>query len=585
MVQRVEYSVLPGVTDETFLTTINKLVGHIKRTELDYRALRDWLRENGIWDKERVPIVCELLDLRFEKKTPASLGPWAEKFFESDGAEAQRALLFDRLLRENTLLIKYVLEALDMEGGGRLHSTYELHRMLSSYVYPGTPIGLTEFQAWIKWMVLSGRIKLVGIRWGLTDEGKTVVPRMRMIDVDEFLEDEADELDAADAAGAEPAQPQSAETEAKSAPTEPAKDEVALDKKSAKNAAPAKQDKKAAVAKADSAQSKDSAATSDGPAEDLPDMPPEAPPVDDEVFRQYEATLEVESEAESPGSSQTEHRPPAHRATIPPGQLVQYASVEVACPKEMLDTPEVINRLREFGRQRGLGGGSLLLAHGIENRMAESEAVRHLFLAGVLARLYAERPDGSLADLLVDRVGSVQPVAVLLDRPETLPEVIVRWGLAHPDRASMSVRTVLLDAIVGGRILKARQDMPTVLAEAATSEVLLGLLSQGVLRGAGPTAQFWLVREMVRIGLWSHDAATSISFVPNRANRLFAYRLHLLDSHFALGVPRLIEIARTLNHILPPGSVEARAFEELAPSDHLRFDCKQVEICQRPCGL
>ena len=149
----------------------------------------------------------------------------------------------------------------------------------------------------------------------------------------------------------------------------------------------------------------------------------------------------------------------------------------------------------------------------------------------------------------------------------------------------MTVRTVLLDAIVGGRILRARQDMPTVLAEAATSEVLLGLLSQGVLRGAGPSAQFWLVREMVRIGLWRHDAAKKIAFVPSRPNRLFAYRLRLIDSHFAVGVPRMIDIARTLNHILPPGSVEARAFEELAPSDHLRFDCKQVEICQRPCGL
>ena len=60
-----------------------------------------------------------------------------------------------------------VLEALDVEQGGRLHSTHELHRMLTSYVYPGKHISLVDFQEWLVWAEAAGAIRFVGIRWGL----------------------------------------------------------------------------------------------------------------------------------------------------------------------------------------------------------------------------------------------------------------------------------------------------------------------------------------------------------------------------------------------------------------------------------
>ncbi len=128
-------------------------------------------------------------------------------------------------------------------------------------------------------------------------------------------------------------------------------------------------------------------------------------------------------------------------------------------------------------------------------------------------------------------------------------------------------------------------DLPAQLAEAASSEVLLTTLTQTVLRGAHPVAAFWLVRELVRVGLWTRPAATEVAFVPWRAARLMAYRLRLIDSHFAVGVPLLLQVAKRLATLLPPGSVEAMALEALAPGDHLRFDCQAVEICQTPCAL
>lgn len=594
MAQRVDYAVFPGVREEAFLATVNKVFGHVRRSQLNTREFREWMKDEGLWNKDDAQQILSLLDLHTDGT--ARLGPWAEKFFGAADDEQTKEMLYKRLADENTLLCKYVLEALDTEGGGRLHSTYELHRMLTSYVYPGKPIALVPFQNWIKWIVASGRVKLIGIRWGLTDLGKQAVPRLRAIDVDEYMEDEA----AAALAGAPPPPPQPATAPAAVAPVAAA----------------------APVPAAKAVPTKKKAADAD-PEEEFLDMPPESEPVDESVYQKYEHRFDpaetqsdsgklVPTKAAQHGSTsalrsqaprpQPQAQPvqvalasgeaetyvstatslPRQTATL--GVVVRQMRAETACSAAPLEFAEVLNSLRTYGREHKLGGGSLLLAHGLESRMAQSEAVRHLMLAALLARLYSLRPDGSLVDLLTERVGGLGPVAVLLDRPEALAEVVVRWGLGQGDPASTALRAALLDAVLGGRALKAQADLPTVLAEAPSAEVLIGLLNQGLLRGAPVTAQLWLVREMVRAGLWTRPSALDIAFVPTRAVRLMAYRLRLLDSHFAQGAAMMIQVARRLAPLFPPGSVEAAALAELAPSDHLRFDCARVPICQQPCA-
>lgn len=569
MAQRIEYAVFPAIREDAFIATMNKIHGHVRRSQLSARDFREWMKDEGLWNKDDAAHLLAFIDVRSDAN--AQLGPWAEKFFAATDDDQAKELLYKRLVDENTLLVKYVLEALDIEGGGRLHSTYELHRMLTSYVYPGKHIGLVPFQNWIKWIVASGRVKLIGIRWGLTDLGKQAVPRVRSIDVDEFLEDEA-----AGVAVAAPAAPPPA----------------------AAVAAPA-------AAKAPAAKAKATSATQDfdGDGEEMLDLPPEAEPVDESLFQQYEAKFEqAESEpvaaapkgkaaksvAIAPAVENTA-APASKAAALPrqttgPAAIARLALVEVACAKQAPEVGELITQLRDYGRANALGGGSLLLAHGLESRLAQNEAARHLFLAALLARLYAARADGSLVDLLIERVGALAPVAVLLDRPEALAEVVVRWGLAAGDSASNALRAALFDAVLGGRALKSQADLPTALAESASAEVLIGQLNQGLLRAAPVTAQLWLVREMVRAGLWTRASATEIAFVPTRAVRLMAYRLRMIDTHFALSAAALIQIAKRLVSVLPAGSVEAAAFEALAPNDHLRFDCSNVLICQQPCA-
>ncbi len=537
MAQRIDYAFFPGVRDELLWPTVNKVLGHIHRTELTPRDLRDWLKDAGLWQKDEAPALLALLDV--QQTATVQLGPWASLLFAAKDDAAARDLLFKRLCDENVLLCKYVLEALDVDGGGRLHSTSELHRMLTSYVYPGKHVGRVAFEAWIKWMVASGRVRLIGIRWGLSDLGKLAVPRLRTVDADEFLEDEA-------APGAAPAV----------AP-------VAV-------AAPVRAPAPVPVA----------ALTDD---EEMPDAPPEAEPVDAQTFAAYEARL---AEPEPPPPVAKPKTQPAMRQATPVvAKLAAVHGAPGACSQAPLDVAEIVATLRAVGKQRGLDGGSLLLAHGLEPRMAQNDAARHLFLAALLARLCLQ-PDGDvLATLLHERAGGWGPVALLLDRPEALLECLTRWGLAGSDGPGVRLRALLLDATLGGRALKAHPDLPTVLAESVSAEQLLTTLGQGLMRAATLPEQFWLVREMVKAGLWTRPAATEVAFVPTRPVRLMAYRLRLLDSHFAQSLPLYLAVARRLAALLPAGSVEEAALEALAPDDHLRFDCPRVIVCQTSCAV
>lgn len=601
MAQRIDYAVFPGVREDAYIATINKVFGHIRRSQLSLRDLREWLKDENLWNKEDAHHLLAFLDIHTDGQV--RLGPWAESLFNAPDEEQGKELLFKRLIDQNTLLVKYMLEALDIEGGGRLHSTYEAHRMLTSYVYPGKHITLPNFQNWIKWIVASGRVKLIGIRWGLTDLGKQAVPRLRTVDPDEFLEDEAADERSGSAPAASPP-PSPAAVAPKAAPSPAAAPAAFVGTAPSVGTAPAKPAAKPVPAGGEDLD------------EDL-DLPPEPEPVDESVFSQYEAKYEESAPAPaaapapapatrsgarsapqapaaaavSSGAAQpaavrdaSVARTPVARYVESPALVAQTARVEVACSHQPMEVAEVLTALREYGRQNGLGGGSLLLAHGLESRLAQNEAARHLFLAGLVARAYGTYGDGALIDLLNERAGALGPVAILLDRPEALAEVVQRWGLAAADQASIRLRALLLDGVLGGRSLKSQADLPTVLAEAPTSETLLQTLQQTLLRGAPPLASFWLAREMVRAGLWTRPAATEIALVPSRPVRLMAYRLRLLDSHFAQGLPMLLAAARRLCALLPPGSVEAAAFEALAPNDHLRFDCTRLPICQQPCA-
>lgn len=546
MTQRIEYAFFPGVRDEMLWPTINKVLGHVHRSQLAMRDFRDWLKDAGLWQKDEAGELLALLDVQTEPAV--KLGPWAEQVFAAKDDAAARDLLYKRLCDENVLLVKYVLEALDVDGGGRLHSTSELHRMLTSYVYPGKHVGRVAFEAWIKWVVASGRVKLIGIRWGLTDLGKQAVPRLRTVDADEFLEDEAALVNGPTTVATTPIAPSPAAAKAvKPAPSKQAAEED----------------------------------------EEMPDAPPEAEPIDPQTFAVYEAQLAEPAPPPAPVARKAAPVAvaPTRAPAAAPRQSVKQTARPEGCGQPALDPTEIAAALRDVAKQRGLNASGRLQLHGLDVRMAQNEAARHLFLAALLARVCLRPQGDALAAFLHERAGGWGPVALLLDRPEALVDCLMRWGLTGNEPQTAQLRALLLEATLGGRALKAQPELPKQLAEAGTPEQLLTLLGQGVLRAATYPEQFWLVREMVQAGLWTHAAAREVAFVPSRPVRLMAYRLRLIESHFAETQAAFLQIARALAPIFPAGSVEVAALEALAPDDSLRLDCPRVLVCATSCAV
>jgi hypothetical protein len=193
MAQRVNYEPIPGTRFDQYIFKLRMVLGFLTQPGgTKFKGFRDFVRKQNLWDKDKSEVIFSLVDLTWDKKD-VKVGKTAKRLASAHSDAEFQQVLFDRLREQNILLVKYVLEALDVTQGGRLHSVHELYRMITSYVYPGAYITLTSFQAWIDWIAASGFIKLVGIRWALSERGQKVVGELRNMDVDEILEDMADD--------------------------------------------------------------------------------------------------------------------------------------------------------------------------------------------------------------------------------------------------------------------------------------------------------------------------------------------------------------------------------------------------------
>jgi len=203
MSQRVDYEPLPSTRYDQYIFKLRNVLSALQSGSMNFKSFRDFLRKQGIWEKDRSAGMLSLVDISWDKRE-VKVGKVAKRLMATHSDSDFQDVLFERLKEVNILLVKYVLEALDVESGGRLHSVHELYRLITSYVYPGEYITLTNFQAWIDWLAATGYIKLVGIRWALGDKGLKIVGELRAMDIEEILEDmeeedeEEDDDDAAD---------------------------------------------------------------------------------------------------------------------------------------------------------------------------------------------------------------------------------------------------------------------------------------------------------------------------------------------------------------------------------------------------
>jgi hypothetical protein len=192
MSQRVEYEAMPGARYDQYAAKVRAIARFVSTSEgTPFKTFRDFLRKQGLWDRQKSPVMLSLIDLTWDRQT-VQVGAFAKKLQGVESDDVARDLLFRRLEKDNVLLLKYVMEALDVETGGRLHSVHELYRMVTSYVYPGDYVTLPNFQAWVEWLAATGYIKMIGIRWGLSDAGREVIHEFTSLDIEELLEDMAE---------------------------------------------------------------------------------------------------------------------------------------------------------------------------------------------------------------------------------------------------------------------------------------------------------------------------------------------------------------------------------------------------------
>lgn len=191
MAQRVKFSILPNTREDDYVNTLQIIYATIQSKKMNKKDFREFLSERNLWKKEDMPILFEILEISYSE--PVSFGDFGRRFLEVDEEPQKKEILFFHIMRMNPILVKYVIESLDVDAGGRIHSTNELYKIISSYVYPGKYITLFDFQNWIKWIHASGAVKVVGVRWGLGEMGKRLLPKIKAIDVDEVLEEEKEE--------------------------------------------------------------------------------------------------------------------------------------------------------------------------------------------------------------------------------------------------------------------------------------------------------------------------------------------------------------------------------------------------------
>lgn len=514
MTQRTSFAPIPNSDDKTYLSVLTRLFAYVSRSPAPTGAdLRGWLKEQSLWNKTDAPVVLDLLGLAAEKTAPVTPPKFVADFLAVQGDDEQSKLGFRYLWDQNPLLAKYVLDALDPEQNGRLHSTHELHRMLESFVYPGSKLTLPDFKAWISWAVGTGGLKLVGIRWGLTDLGRVFAAEARKFDVEEFLEEEAE--------AREEAEVDEATEDADAAPSaaEPPTP-VALPSAPPPSVAPPAGP---AAAEAPRVENAPPVSPEPDPAPSAP-RPARAPRTPAVVAGAPSAPAVVTWLAPSlpvtplwgPGTAEAE----ANRQRLltwwgqlgKPGHLTLEAfGVSV---DELHDAPEVFLARAAF----------VSLAAdlpGVRARLAENVA------------LYRQLAD---AELFEAYVGTDAPL------DEALPPAAWSLVTTGPGLRDRGLDLVALKRnVTGDPDLFARLQAVTDPAEVVRE--LRASLFAGVPSVLAP---YWLVRELHRAGVLGHEAHAVLGAVPGFEGRQAAVRLGLLDRASANGDDDLVRVGRHL---------------------------------------
>lgn len=577
MPQRVEFAVFPNTPERATLSTVNKVLGHAHRNpQMGLKQFREWLREQNLWDKETSPLVLELIGIQTHPKYQWT--PFATQLYSAPDEPQQQQILFRRLRDENVLLAKYVLTSIDVDSGGRLHSSHELYRVLTSYVYPGAYITLPSFQAWIRWMQACDAIRYIGIRWGLGEVGKAAIPWLRSRDDDEILEDMADDDDGhpGDTVQLEPA----AVTPAPVITTVPSPNLAG------------------GPLQADSVTD-----------EDLPDIPDEAVPPGVEVLEPHAA--QPDGSIEPPRTQTTQSTifaqrtssaaarqesttsiPPVTqtRPTVMPGVPFPVLGAVGHSPVRLLPMPldaEALAKTAEWIRtfwvtwpvKKKFGADHF----GIHTEQYDAD--RGLFLSKLayLAVLVTETTHPAVVRGFWEKLSEVRFLERTWAHPESFSELLIDLDFFADNPVYAKLAETLVYSLAFQVRVRKNAQWAEHLDQVLDGRTLSESLGNVVYRGAFHMAPFWVIGQLVSLGLMDRPEIRTMAIVPTYRLRENAYRLGFVDSLYAESLPAWFSSSEAISHHFGPNEGFGDALEAI--SDHLgcSFNCGKVYVCPLSC--
>ncbi len=565
MGQRVEYEALQGTRYDQYLSKLQLILGFLGTPDgSKFKAFRDFLRKNGLWDKEKTVVALSLIDLSWDRKT-VKQGQLAQSMAATHSLPELQELLYQRLVDANILLVKYVVEALDVAAGGRLHSVHELYRMVTSYVYPGDYVTLPNFQAWLDWLAATGYIKLVGIRWALSDKGQRVATELGQMDIEEILEDLEEEDESEEDSDEE------VEAAAPPPPTAPAPAPASAPAPALAQAAPGGVD--------------------DGN-EDWADMPPEPEPPDPDAlaaaavaFEEDFADVDAESEedADAPralsvmeaaalrDAEELGADPPAP-ARPRPARQVPLAPMPPPGggppPPAGLHAPQLHAPLPSFGRVvppavlassveasavaerivgwwNELGDWPVYTAPdlGVESSGPPGDGL--LIELGILASLIEGRPPQPQVFAFVQRMRDNGFFRAVITGGQFDVALNALGDLgAEPWTRPLIERLVHVPALV-----RRVQSSPGVLERvigAGAGRAAVTLLRQQLFSEVWVEAPFWTLRELVRLGIASNEELARCAAVPTQRLLENAARIGLVSTASLSGFEQLLDASEAV---------------------------------------
>lgn len=587
--QEVNYAVMAGCAASELLPKLGLIANFITKEKPDMKALKRFFKEKDFFDKETFEILLRFLNVDFENEKQIKCGDFLSKLLKIVDPEDRKKHLYEHLTAKNEILMKYVMDGI----AERLYSTNEMYRYLTSYVYPGTYLTLPNFRYWMSWLEASEHIKLVGIRWGLSELGKEAMERIiKLIDVDDLLdaeEDDDDDDDDDDYDDDDDIQDDDDTDDDDDAQDDDDNDNDDKDNDDNDNDVP---------------QNSSVATASSGHVSEPVQSASKAAPAVTAVTAVQAAAMPVMPVAVSSVPVSTTHvevivQPVVPKADETPLNLVREAFAAADEEEEEDDDGEMGSapavRIAQFRLDEGLiednlralrvwwqqrPGGKLLTAadYGFSKETFDEDPLYALFrLAALALQLfrYGGRLNtckGGQSYAMLDQMGFYSN---LIRSTQTVDEILLalfRGGMGNraDDFANLHYLLVIRHAL--------RELGTDGVKEMLASESMADLVSalwQHIGNYQLTYEILWIAREMAAMGVITCDDAQSVGVIPLPKVRETAFRLGFIETPYAADFPHLVSISRRLSKFFTAGDAWEAPLVYFEPKRDLRYDTSE----------